>query len=307
MRIVVTGALGFIGHHLCIGLAKRGYKVLGIDNLSRGKRERIDLLKNHGVNVVLTDIRDCSNIVKVFQEFKPEIVMHLAALISVDESFKKPLLYEDVNVRGTINIVLASNKTNVWRIVYASSAAVYGNPVRLPIDEEHPLKPLSPYGVSKLAGEMYIKTIFNGEGGYVILRLFNVYGLGQNPEYAGVITKFMERLERRLPPIIYGDGTQTRDFIHVLDVVEAFIKAIEVNEPNIVLNIGTGKPTSIRELAYTMIKLYGLNIQPIYAPPRKGDIKYSYANISKAKKILKWEPRISLENGLRILIRKQKC
>jgi len=306
MRIIVTGALGFIGHHLCIGLAKKGYKVLGIDDLSRGRRERIDLLKNHGVNVVLADIRDPGSIIRVFQEFKPETVLHLAALISVDESFKKPLLYEDVNVRGTINIILTSNKTNVWRIVYASSAAVYGNPVKLPIDEEHPLKPLSPYGVSKLAGEMYIKTIFNGEGGYIILRLFNVYGLGQNPEYAGVITKFMERLKGRLPPIIYGDGTQTRDFIHVLDVVEAFIKAIEVNKSNIVLNIGTSKPTSIKELAYTMIKLYGLNIQPIYAPPRKGDIKHSYADISKAKKILKWEPRISLENGLRMLIRGQK-
>ncbi len=306
MRIVVTGALGFIGHHLCIGLAKEGYKVLGIDNLSRGKRERIDLLRNHGVDIVLADIRDSSNIMKTFREFKPEIVMHLAALISVDESFKKPLLYEDVNVKGTINIILASNKTNVWRIVYASSAAVYGNPVKLPIDEEHPLRPLSPYGASKLAGEMYIKTIFNGKEGYVILRLFNVYGLGQNPEYAGVITKFMERLERKLPPIIYGDGTQTRDFIHVLDVVEAFIKAIEVNESNVVLNIGTGKQTSIKELAYTMIKLYGLDLQPIYAPPRKGDIKHSYADISKAKKILKWEPKISLEDGLRMLIRRQK-
>jgi len=306
MRVVVTGALGFIGHHLCIGLAKEGYKVLGIDNLSRGRRERIDLLRNHGVNVILADIRDPSNIMRVFQEFKPKIVMHLAALISVDESFEKPLLYEDVNVRGTINIILASNKISAWRIIYASSAAVYGNPIKLPIDEEHPLRPLSPYGVSKLAGEMYVKTIFNGEGGYVILRLFNVYGLGQNPEYAGVITKFMERLERKLPPIIYGDGTQTRDFIHVLDVVEAFIKAIEVNESNVVLNIGTGKQTSIKELAYTMIKLYGLDLQPIYAPPRKGDIKHSYADISKAKKILKWEPRISLEDGLRMLIRGQK-
>lgn len=305
MKVVVTGALGFIGHHLCVGLARKGYEVLGLDNLSRGRRDRIDLLRKHGVNTIIADIRDLENMVKVFSEFKPDVVAHLAALISVEESFEKPLLYEEVNVQGTINVILASNKVGVWRIVYASSAAVYGNPVKLPINEEHPTNPLSPYGVSKLAGEMFSKTLFDGEGGVVVLRLFNVYGIGQNPEYAGVITRFMERLERGLPPIIYGTGEQTRDFIHVLDVVEAFEKAFKANAGSMVLNIGTGKPTSIRDLAYMMIKLYGLDLKPIHAPPRKGDIMHSYADISRAKKVLGWEPRIGLEEGLKMLIEGQ--
>jgi len=305
LKVVVTGALGFIGHHLCVGLARKGYEVLGLDNLSRGRRDRIDLLRKHGVNTIIADIRDLENMVKVFSEFKPDVVAHLAALISVEESFENPLLYEEVNVQGTINVILASNKVGVWRIVYASSATVYGNPVKLPINEEHPTNPLSPYGVSKLAGEMFSKTLFDGEGGVVVLRLFNVYGIGQNPEYAGVITRFMERLERGLPPIIYGTGEQTRDFIHVLDVVEAFEKAFKADAGGVVLNIGTGKPTSIRDLAYMMIKLYGLDLKPIYAPPRKGDVMHSYADISRAKKVLGWEPRIGLEEGLKMLIEGQ--
>lgn len=305
MKVLVTGALGFIGHHLCIGLARKGYEVLGLDNLSRGRRDRIDLLRKHGVNTIIADIRDLENMVKVFSEFKPDVVAHLAALISVEESFEKPLLYEEVNVQGTINVILASNKIGVWRIVYASSAAVYGNPVKLPINEEHPTNPLSPYGVSKLAGEMFSKTLFDGEGGVVVLRLFNVYGIGQNPEYAGVITRFMERLEKGLPPIIYGTGEQTRDFVHVLDVVEAFEKAFKADAGGVVLNIGTGKPTSIRDLAYMMIKLYGLDLKPIYAPPRKGDIMHSYADVSRARKVLGWEPRIGLEEGLKMLIEGQ--
>lgn len=305
MKVLVTGALGFIGHHLCVGLARKGYEVLGLDNLSRGRRDRIDLLRKHGVNTIIADIRDLENMVKVFSEFKPDVVAHLAALISVEESFEKPLLYEEVNVQGTINVILASNKIGVWRIVYASSATVYGNPVKLPINEEHPTNPLSPYGVSKLAGEMFSKTLFDGEGGVVVLRLFNVYGIGQNPEYAGVITRFMERLERGLPPIIYGTGEQTRDFVHVLDVVEAFEKAFKADAGGVVLNIGTGKPTSIRDLAYMMIKLYGLDLKPIYAPPRKGDIMHSYADVSRARKVLGWEPRIGLEEGLKMLIEGQ--
>ena len=190
-----------------------------------------------------------------------------------------------------------------WRFIYVSSAAVYGNPRYLPINEDHPTEPLSPYGVSKLAGEYFSKTLFRGDGRVLILRLFNVYGPGQNPEYAGVIARFMERLAAGEPPIIYGDGEHTRDFIHVSDVVEAIEKALKADvREDAILNIGTGKPTTINELAYRMVKVFKANVKPIYAPPREGDIRHSYASIEKAATILKWRPKVSLDSGLKDLI-----
>ena len=303
MRVLVTGALGFIGHHLCQHLAKRGFEMFGVDNLSRGRAERMQLLKECGVDVSLIDVRDSEALADFMVRVRPDAVVHLAALISVEESFRKPLLYEDVNVRGTIATALASNKAGVWRFIYVSSAAVYGDPRYLPIDEEHPTEPLSPYGASKLAGEHFSKTLFRGDGRVLILRLFNVYGIGQNPEYAGVVAKFMERLAAGEPPVIYGDGEQTRDFIHVSDVVRAIERAlvVELNEC-VILNIGTGNPTSINELAHKMIRAFGMDVKPVYASPREGDIRHSYADVTKAKKLLGWEPSIGLDEGLKQLI-----
>ena len=304
MRVLVTGALGFIGHHLCSHLTNVGYDVFGIDNLSRGRADRLQILKEYGVEVFLIDVRDLNALTEYLLKVRPEAVVHLAALISVEESFEKPLLYEDVNVRGTISAVLASNKAGVWRFVYVSSAAVYGNPRYLPVDEEHPTIPLSPYGVTKLAGEYFTKLLFRGGGRTLILRLFNVYGPGQNPEYAGVIVKFMERLMKNEPPVIYGDGEQTRDFIYVTDVVEAIEKAVNVSVgSDVVLNIGTGEPITIKELAHKMIKVFGANVNPVHAPPRKGDVRHSYADIKKAVAILKWIPKVSLDRGLLNLIK----
>jgi len=285
-------------------LAREGFEVFGIDNLSRGREDRISLLRGEGVEVNVADVRDLGLLTEYMTKVRPEVVIHLAALISVEESFEKPLLYEDVNVRGTVTTVLASNRAGAWRFVYVSSAAVYGNPRYLPVSEEHPTEPLSPYGVTKLAGEYFSKTLFRGEGHTIILRLFNVYGPGQNPEYAGVITKFMERLVKNEPPVIYGDGGQTRDFIHVADVVQAIEKALITRVSNdIILNIGTGRPTSVNELAHKMIKAFGANVKPIYTSPRKGDIRHSYADITKAKKLLSWEPKIGLDEGIRELIK----
>ncbi len=306
-RVIVTGALGFIGYHTCVHLSSRGYDIIGVDNASRGRIERKELLEKKNVSVEIIDIRDYEALNKLFREHRADAVVHAAALISVDESFEKPILYEDVNSKGTIALVLAANKYGLERFVYISSAAVYGDPVRLPIDEDHPLNPLSPYGVSKLSGELYAKTLFEGKGRAITLRLFNVYGLGQNPEYAGVISKFLERLSRGQPPVIYGSGEQTRDFIHVEDVAHAIEKALDIKlEEYMVFNIGTGRKISIRELAEIMIKLYGLEIKPVYGPPRKGDIMHSYADISRARRVLGWEPKISLEEGLRKLIEAYK-
>ena len=302
MRVLVTGALGFIGHHLCLHLAGEGFEVYGVDNLSRGRGERVELLGERGVEVEILDVRELGALTEYMRKIKPDTVVHLAALISAEESFEKPLLYEEVNVRGTISVVLASNRAGVQRLVYASSAAVYGEPRYLPVDEEHPTDPLSPYGATKLAGEHFSKTLFRGRT--VILRIFNVYGPGQNPEYAGVIARFMERLSRGEPPVIYGDGGQTRDFIYVTDVVEALRKALEVDvEEDVVVNVGTGKPVSINELAQMMIRIAGASVSPIHAPPRMGDIRHSYADISKAKSILNWRPRVKLEDGLKALFK----
>ena len=271
------------------------------DNLSRGDRDKVKELEEIGLKFVRVDIRDHDEIEKVLQEIRPVGVAHLAALISVPESFEKPNLYMAVNVEGTRNLVSAANEVGVERFVYASSAAVYGNPVRLPIDEDHPTKPISPYGESKLLGEKCVLNEFRRSA--FSLRLFNVYGRGQSPEYAGVITKFLERVSHGEPPIIYGDGEQTRDFIYVGDVTDAFIQALTSNlQGTYIFNVGTGNAVTINQLAKIIIKLAGLNIEPIHADPRPGDIRHSYADISKIKNILGWQPKTSLEEGLRYLV-----
>ncbi len=299
----MTGAAGFIGSHLCERLLRIGFEVHGLDNLSRGSAEKIEALRRNGLHFHRVDVRDRYEVERILREVKPDIVMHLAALISVEESFEKPELYMEVNAVGTKNIVEGANKAGSRRLIYASSAAVYGNPIKLPISEDHPLKPISPYGLSKLAGEVHIRSRFTGEENSVILRIFNVYGPGQSLEYAGVIAKFLNHLRMKKPPTIFGDGSQTRDFIHVHDVVEAFIRSLDAKLDNHeVINIASGKPTRIIDLAETMINLFGLDLKPVHQPLRQGDIQESYADISRARRILGWNPSITLKEGLRSLI-----
>ncbi len=301
--VVVTGALGFIGYNVCMHLMLKGYNVIGIDNASRGRIERKEVLEENNVIVEIADIRDQKALDNLFREYQPDSLVHAAALISVEESFEKPILYEEVNSKGTITLTIVANRHGLKKMIYISSAAVYGDPIRLPVNEDHPVNPLSPYGTSKLSGEFYARTLFEGIEKTVVLRLFNVYGPGQNPEYAGVISRFLERLSQGKPPVIYGSGEQTRDFIHVEDVAHAVEKALETRfEEHVVFNIGTGRRTSIRELAELMIELFGLNLKPIHGPPRRGDIMHSYADISRARRMLGWEPKISLEEGLKRLI-----
>jgi UDP-glucose 4-epimerase len=199
------------------------------------------------------------------------------------------------NAAATARVARQCAETGA-HLVYISSAAVYGEPQRLPIDENHPTRPLSPYGLSKLAGEQAAQMLAPGAA---ILRLFNVYGPGQTGPYAGVVSKFIERAKRGLPPVIYGDGTQTRDFIHVADVAQ-FVEIILDRGAAGVFNVGTGRAVSIRELAAVVMRLAGLGGEPLYGPPRAGDIKHSAADVSKAR-ALGWEPRVPLEEGLRRL------
>jgi len=304
MRFLVTGAAGFIGHNLCAVLLRRGFEVWGLDDLSRGFAERVDWLRDMGMEFVKLDIRDRDGVAEAVSRIRPDVVVHLAALISVPESFEKPELYREVNVEGTGNLVSAANDSGVWRFVYASSAAVYGDPVKLPISEDHPTRPLSPYGETKLEGERLVLRSFTGGGKAVSLRLFNVYGRGQNLEYAGVITRFIERVREGKPPVIFGDGEQTRDFVHVLDVSEAVVRASEAElDKSDVFNVASGKPVKIRDLAYMVARIFDVDLEPIYADPRPGDIRHSYADISKIQKTLSWRPGISLEKGLLELIR----
>jgi len=302
MKVLVTGAAGFIGYHLCRKLLEKGVEVWGLDDLSRGDMARVRRLEELGMKFRRADVRAGAGVEKILKESKPDAVIHLAALINVPESFEKPNLYMSVNAKGTRILVSAANKLGVEKLIYASSAAVYGNPIRLPINEDHPLNPISPYGRSKLLGEEHVLREFRGRAS-ISLRIFNVYGPGQSPEYAGVIMKFMERLKRNETPIVFGDGEQTRDFIHVHDVAEAFIQALTTDLHGAhAINIASGKPIKIRELAELMIKLRRLSLKPVHAAPRPGDIKHSYADISKARKLLRWSPKITLEEGLRKLL-----
>jgi UDP-glucose 4-epimerase len=224
-----------------------------------------------------------------------DTVVHAAAYIYVEESWERPYEYMWNNAAATARVAKRCAETGA-RLVYISSAAVYGEPQRLPIDENHPTKPLSPYGLSKLAGEQITQILAPGAA---VPRLFNVYGPGQTGPYAGVISKFIERAKRGLPPVIYGDGTQTRDFIHVADVAQ-FVEVVLDRGAAGVFNVGTGRSVSIRELAIIVMQLAGLGGEPLYGPPRPGDIKHSAADVSKAR-ALGWEPSVPLEEGLRRL------
>jgi len=300
VKILVTGCCGFIGSHLVVYLVDRGYTAYCIDNLSRASRESIMIVKEYGITYSVVDITDSNAVAEHVRRFRPNVLVHLAALIDVEESIRKPSLYTYVNVYGTSVVVEKALECGVERIVYISSAAVYGEPRRLPVSEEHPTEPINPYGATKLAGEHLVKVMCRlARKHYVVLRLFNVYGPRQNPGYAGVVVKTLERIAAGEPPVIYGDGMQTRDMVYVEDVVEAIEKAIETQYVDEVYNIGSGKPVRIRDLVNLILELTDKKeLKPVYAPPRPGDIRHSYADISKARKMLGFEPKTSLREGL---------
>jgi len=302
MSVLVTGGAGFIGSHLVDRLLRENYDVIVLDNLFSGKMKNLNLQNLHFLK---DDIRNKEIVRKALKNVK--VVFHLAAIIDVSFSVKNPLLVNEVNVGGALNILNESARGDVEGFVYASSCAVYGDPVYVPVDEEHPTNPLSPYAASKLAIEKYCQ-VFNKVYGLktVCLRLFNVYGPRQEGiSYSGVISQFIRRLRFGKPPTIFGDGLQTRDFVYVEDVVDAIIKASCLKEcVGEEINIGSGRETSIRELANILIRKFGLwSIKPKYVTPRVGDIRKSCASIKKAKRLLEYEPKFSLEDGLNKLIK----
>jgi nucleoside-diphosphate-sugar epimerase len=300
-KVLLTGGAGFIGSHLAERLLADGCRVVVLDNLYTGKLKNIKrCLDDPNFHFIKGDIRDKK--VVDMATVGVDIVIHQAAITSVPLSIRNPKLTHDVNVAATVNLLKLCKQKGVRRFIFASSAAVYGAAKKVPISESAPTKPLSPYGESKLRVEKYCQKFWSERGlETVCLRYFNVFGPRQPPgQYAGVISRFFDRLKDKLPPIIYGDGEQTRDFVYVDDVVEATVSALGCGEAaGKILNIGTGKATSINQLSRIFMKLMRCSdIEPKYAAPRVGDVRHSQADITKAKEVLGYKPRVSLERGL---------
>jgi len=307
-EVLVTGGAGFIGSHLVEELVRGGTSVTVIDNLSTGRSENLGRHLKKKISFVKGDIRD-KDAVDEAVSARVETVFHLAAITSVPYSIEQPNATFEVNVDGTRSLLEASQRREVERFVFVSSCAVYGDPQYLPVDERHPLKPMSPYAESKLEAEKACMKFSENYGLKVtILRPFNAYGPRQRKDqYSGVIAKFMERLHEGKPPVIYGDGLQTRDFIHVEDAVRAFVLTLRTDSAvGSVFNVGTGVPTSINQLARLFLDLFDAEgIEPQYVTARPGDIKHSYADINEARIHLGFEPRITLKDGLARLLRPQ--
>ena len=302
MRYIVTGGAGFIGSSIVKKLVARGDDVTVIDNLNTGKEEnlksvidKITFLKDSILNMELLE-KQSQNIDGIF---------HQAALASVQDSFSKLDEYHNVNVNGTENILKLAKK-NDFRVVYASSSSVYGNPERIPIKESDKKNPINPYAETKLKKEQ-LAIKYSEMGVKVIgLRYFNVFGKGQSKEYAGVLKLFLERIRDKLPPKINGDGTQFRDFVYVEDVADANIMSMDSDINHGFYNVGTNTSITILDLAKTIIKSSGLDIQPIFGPALKGDVQRTIANIDLIKEEIGWEPTILLEKWIEEIISMNK-
>jgi len=305
-EILVTGGAGFIGSNLVDRLLADGFKVKVIDDLSTGDEQNLAHLENNeSFEFIEGNVRDFDLINKSVKGV--DAVFHEAALVSVTRSVEDPLLSNEINVKGSLNLLKACVNANVKRFVYASSCAVYGDAEVLPVSEDLSAKPLSPYAVDKLATEKYAKVFFDVYGLETIgLRYFNVYGPRQkHGQYSGVISIFIKSFLENKSPTIYGDGEQTRDFVNVKDVVEANMLALSRRDiAGEVFNISSGKAFTINKIVKIIQKITSKeSIDPIYTEPRLGDIKHSYAKITKAQRNLKFEPKVLLENGLEQLIK----
>ena len=297
MNFAVTGGIGFIGSHLVKFLVSNGHNVIVIDNQFRGKLSNLDGVQDK-VTLVKLDILDYDHLRETIRNV--DGIFHQAALTSVSESYEKEDEYKKVNVTGTENIFKIAKEFQI-KVVYASSSSVYGNIDKIPITEDFERKPINPYGLTKLEDE-HLAAKYSNEGTQIIgLRYFNVFGIGQTLDYAGVITKFLDRIKEDKPPIIFGDGSQIRDFIFVKDVAKANFAAMTSNVKYGFFNIGTGKSISIKDLAHLMIKISGKTLEPDFQELPPGDVKLSTADISISTKFLNWKPNTTLEDGLNTL------
>lgn len=296
VKVVVTGGAGFIGSHLSNVLVRQGASVLVLDNLFTGKRQVIPKGATFNNVSILSP-----ELLQLFQGV--DIIFHLAAIASVPQSVKDPTTTAKVNIGGTLNVLQAAWNAKVKRVVFASSSAVYGNSTNTQQKEEDPLNPCSPYAQSKRAGEE-LCSLFSEQYSLptTCLRLFNVYGPGQNPkgDYALAIPAFVHKLGQGQAPTIYGDGEQSRDFIYIIDVVEAFL-FVTRKELTGIFNVGSGKGTSVNALASSIAQELKSGVKPIHEAPRRGDPRSTCADISKLVKT-GFKPKCSLEDGLRRMI-----
>ncbi len=301
-KIVVTGAAGFIGSNICDELLSQGgYEIVAIDDLSTGRVQNVPIADGEKLQFHRMSILDLDVMRELFDG--AEYVIHQAAIPSVPKSIEDPIGTTNANIMGTLNVLVAARDCKVKRVVLASSSSVYGNNPILPQVESMETGPISPYATSKLVNELHAKQFYDlYDLETVALRYFNVFGPKQNPksEYAAVIPKFISKIMKNEPPTIFGDGSATRDFSYVKDVVNANLLALKAPKTACgkAFNISGGKPISINQLVETLNKLMGKKIKPKYEKERKGDIKHSYADMSLAKKYLNHNPKDSLESGL---------
>ena len=302
MKFLVTGGAGFIGKHLVTKLLRDQHEITIFDNFSSSSKNDITHLLEDGVGLVTGDILDYDLLLKSMPNY--DFVIHLAAQTSVSQSVANPKTTADIIVDGTVNVLKSCVKTNVKNIIFSSSAAVYGNSINTLLAENAQLSPLSSYGASKLVAEYNLLAFSKLFGlNCISLRLFNVYGNGQSSE-AGVIRKFLKNISNDVPIEIFGDGVQSRDFVHVSDVIQAFycaIRNIETKRGE-VYNIGSGTATSINELASLLISSKGKDLQVIHKPALEGEIKDSKADISLAENDIGYSPHVPLSDGLANLV-----
>jgi UDP-glucose 4-epimerase len=299
MKVLVTGGAGFIGSHIVEAYIAAGHTVAVVDDLSAGKREYVP----DEAAFYQMDIRD-PELGRVFEAEHPDVVNHQAAQVSVPHSIADPVHSTSVNVAGLVNVLEQARRHQVRKVIFASSCAVYGDPAQLPIHEEHPIYPLSPYGQSKWTGEHYLQLYRRMYGlEFTALRYANVYGPRQDPfGEAGVITIFVERMLADMPVTIYDDGEQTRDFVYVGDVAMANLRALGRGD-NGVYNVSTGHAVTINQLFQMLRELAGYHHDPQYAPPRPGDIRHSVLEPARAMRDLSWQPATPFEQGLARTIR----
>ena len=297
---LVTGGAGFIGSHIVQELVRRGEKVTVLDNFATGRRENLTAVQDR-LTLHEADIRSLDVIRQYFEGV--DYVVHLAALPSVPRSVKDPLTSNAVNIDGTLNVLLAARDSKVKRLVFAASSSAYGDNPVLPRVEDQMPRPLSPYALTKLAGEYYCQIFWRLYGlEAVALRYFNIFGPRQNPDspYSGVLSVFIAAYARRQTPAIFGDGEQSRDFTYVENVVDATLRACQAPQAaGKVINVGVGESHTLNRTIALLNEIYGREVTPRYDAPRPGDVRSSEANISLARQTLGYEPKVRFEEGLR--------
>jgi len=298
LKVLITGGAGFIGSNVADGLLEKKHRVVIVDDLSNGKKENIP----GGARFYRCDIRS-KKLYSIFKAEKPEVVIHNAAQLSVRVSVENPLMDADINVMGGLNVIQACHTYNVNKIIFASSGGtVYGEQKYFPADEEHPTRPISPYGVAKLATENYLYYFYKTYGlKYISLRYGNIYGPRQDPYgEAGVVAIFSSKIIKGENPIINGDGLQTRDYVYVGDVVDVNIRTMESDFTGS-LNVGTEKETTVVELFKILREVSGKSdVEEVHGPVKEGEQRRSQLSYGLAKKILGWQPGMSLEEGLKL-------